>query len=60
MSKELLSDPSQVVRATAVHGVARIAGVYWELIPAHTVKDLISKLVSVSTTVRSRNLKDSE
>ena len=53
MLKELLEDASPVVRATAVHGVARIAGVYWELIPSHTVKNLISKLVGTFVFISS-------
>ncbi|EDO49585.1 predicted protein [Nematostella vectensis] len=44
--QELLEDPSPIVRATGVHGVCRIAGVFWELIPVHTVKSLITRLIT--------------
>ena len=44
--QDFLDDPSPNVRATAVHGVFQITALYWEWIPAHIVKELITKIVS--------------
>lgn len=41
-----LNDPSPTVRATAVHGVFHIVALFWEVIPAHVVKELLTKIVS--------------
>ena len=41
-----MNDPSPDVRATAVHGVFHIVTLFWEVIPAHVVKELVSKIVS--------------
>lgn len=34
------------MRATAVHGVFHIVALFWEVIPAHVVKELVNKIVS--------------
>ncbi|XP_027038917.1 condensin-2 complex subunit G2-like [Pocillopora damicornis] len=44
--KDLLGDAHPTVRATAIHGVCRITGVFWELIPAHIIKMFLTKLVT--------------
>jgi len=44
--KDLLEDPCPTVRATAVHGVCRITGVFWELIPAHIIKMFLTTLIT--------------
>ncbi|XP_022782675.1 condensin-2 complex subunit G2-like [Stylophora pistillata] len=44
--KDLMEDPHPTVRATATHGVCRITGVFWELIPAHIIKMFLTKLVT--------------
>ncbi|XP_028391007.1 condensin-2 complex subunit G2-like [Dendronephthya gigantea] len=41
---DFLNDPSPDVRATAVHGVFHIVALFWEVIPAHVVKELVSKI----------------
>lgn len=41
----LLSDPVPAVRVVAVHGVCKILGVFWELIPAATSHALLARLV---------------
>ena len=43
--QDLLEDPCPTVRATAIHGVCRITGIFWELIPAHIIKTFITTLV---------------
>jgi len=43
--QDLLEDPCPTVRATAIHGVCRITGVFWELIPAHIIKMFLTTLV---------------
>ena len=43
--QDLLEDPCPTVRATAIHGVCRITGVFWELIPAHVIKMFLTTLV---------------
>eukprot|EP00051_Salpingoeca_urceolata_P017934 m.249024 g.249024 ORF g.249024 m.249024 type:complete len:1108 (+) comp19082_c0_seq4:119-3442(+) len=44
--KELLEDDVPIVRCTAVEGVCRIAGIYWELIPYPTIAALLTKMVN--------------
>ncbi|XP_073235471.1 condensin-2 complex subunit G2-like [Porites lutea] len=44
--KDLLEDPCPTVRATAIHGVCRITGVFWELIPAHVIKMFLTTLIN--------------
>ena len=39
-----LKDPYVMLRIIAVQGVCQILNVYWEMIPAATIKDFISKL----------------
>jgi hypothetical protein len=41
-----LNDPSPNVRAAAIHGVFHIVALFWEVIPAHVVKELVTKMVS--------------
>ncbi|CAB3996367.1 Condensin-2 complex subunit G2, partial [Paramuricea clavata] len=41
---DFLNDPSPTVRVTAVHGVFHIVTLFWEVIPAHVVKELVSKI----------------
>ena len=61
--QQLLSDPSQGVRAIVAYGVCRISAVYWEFIPAETIRQLLSivaqKLAwdSSSTDVRHAVIK---
>ncbi|XP_022081754.1 condensin-2 complex subunit G2-like isoform X2 [Acanthaster planci] len=43
--QDLLDDPCPVVRVTGVHGICRIASVFWELIPGHTLEAFITKLI---------------
>lgn len=43
--QDLLEDPCPTVRATAIHGVCRITGIFWELIPAHIIKMFLTTLV---------------
>ena len=45
LPQDLLEDPCPTVRATAIHGVCRITGVFWELIPAHVIKMFLTTLV---------------
>ena len=47
----MLEDPHPTVRATAIHGVCRITGIFWELIPAHIIKMFVTKLVGCSYSV---------
>ena len=42
----LLRDDTPSVRVVGVHGVCRVLGVFWELIPAATTKTLLTLLVS--------------
>ncbi|KAL9966949.1 hypothetical protein ACROYT_G025098 [Oculina patagonica] len=44
--KDLLEDPCPTVRATAIHGVCRITGIFWELIPAHIIKMFLTTLIT--------------
>ncbi|XP_029192981.2 condensin-2 complex subunit G2-like [Acropora millepora] len=44
--KNLLEDPCPTVRATAIHGVCRVTGVFWELIPAHVIKMFLTTLIT--------------
>ena len=54
--QDLLGDAHPTVRATAIHGVCRITGVFWELIPAHIIKMFLTKLVrSCCLIVSSEN-----
>ncbi|XP_067871103.1 condensin-2 complex subunit G2 isoform X2 [Heterodontus francisci] len=41
----LLEDPQPLVRSTGVLGVCRIAGKYWEMIPASILTDLLTKVL---------------
>ncbi|XP_046846432.1 condensin-2 complex subunit G2-like isoform X2 [Xenia sp. Carnegie-2017] len=43
-----LDDPFPTVRSTAVHGVFNILSLYWEVIPAHVVKELLFKVFQTS------------
>ncbi|XP_038078115.1 condensin-2 complex subunit G2-like isoform X2 [Patiria miniata] len=43
--QDLLDDPCPVVRVTGVHGICRIASVFWELIPGHTLEAFMTKLI---------------
>ncbi|DBA04993.1 TPA: hypothetical protein N0F65_006995 [Lagenidium giganteum] len=43
--EELLGDSHPAVRIAAIQGVAKVLSVYWELIPADTIRCFISKLV---------------
>ena len=43
---KLLVDPEPTVRVVGVHGVCRVLGVFWELIPAATTKSLLTQLVT--------------
>jgi hypothetical protein len=45
-----LNDPSPNVRAAAIHGVFHIVALFWEVIPAHVVKELVTKMVSKNNT----------
>lgn len=42
----LLYDESPSVRMTAVEGIARIIGTFWELLPAGTIVSLVSTLIT--------------
>ena len=48
--QDFLNDPSPTVRATAVHGVFHIVALFWEVIPAHVIKELFSKIVSFQSS----------
>lgn len=43
--EELLGDSHPAVRIAAIQGVAKVLSVYWELLPAETIRCFISKLV---------------
>lgn len=43
--EELLGDPHPAVRIAAVQGVAKVLSVYWELLPAETIRCFVSKLL---------------
>ncbi|KAJ0394860.1 hypothetical protein P43SY_002501 [Pythium insidiosum] len=43
--EELLEDSHPAVRIAAISGVAKVLSVYWELLPAETIRCFISKLV---------------
>ncbi|KAI9911243.1 hypothetical protein PsorP6_009075 [Peronosclerospora sorghi] len=43
--EELLGDPHPALRVAAIEGVAKVVSVYWELLPAETIRCFISKLV---------------
>ncbi|PFX30456.1 Condensin-2 complex subunit G2 [Stylophora pistillata] len=58
--KDLMEDPHPTVRATATHGVCRITGVFWELIPAHIIKMFLTKLYSSFCCLRSILIKDKD
>ena len=49
----MLEDPHPTVRATAIHGVCRITGIFWELIPAHIIKMFVTKLVGCGYNIPS-------
>eukprot|EP01116_Phalansterium_solitarium_P018133 TRINITY_DN4690_c0_g1_i1.p4 TRINITY_DN4690_c0_g1~~TRINITY_DN4690_c0_g1_i1.p4 ORF type:complete len:220 (-),score=70.36 TRINITY_DN4690_c0_g1_i1:314-973(-) len=44
--EELLFDPFVAVRTVAIHGVSRVVGIYWELIPDAPLRVLIGHLVN--------------
>ena len=54
--QDLLGDAHPTVRATAIHGVCRITGVFWELIPAHIIKMFLTKLVGSCCLLVSEKL----
>ncbi|KAG2825626.1 hypothetical protein PC116_g9696 [Phytophthora cactorum] len=43
--EELLSDSHPALRVAAIEGVSKVLSVYWELLPAETIRCFISKLV---------------
>ncbi|XP_033625419.1 condensin-2 complex subunit G2-like [Asterias rubens] len=43
--QDLLDDPCPVVRVTGIHGICRIASVFWEVIPSPTLEGFMTKLV---------------
>uniref|UniRef100_K3WUA7 Uncharacterized protein n=1 Tax=Globisporangium ultimum (strain ATCC 200006 / CBS 805.95 / DAOM BR144) TaxID=431595 RepID=K3WUA7_GLOUD len=43
--EELLGDSHPAVRIAAIQGVSKVLSVYWELLPAETIRCFISKLV---------------
>lgn len=43
--EELLGDSHPAVRIAAIQGVSKVLSVYWELMPAETIRCFISKLV---------------
>lgn len=49
----LLTDDVPVVRCVAVQAVCRILGVFWELIPAATIRTLLTKLINDSARDKS-------
>ena len=57
----LLEDTDVEVRTIGVKGVSRVLGVYWELLPPATTRNLLNKLVTElafdasSTEVRVMN-----
>lgn len=44
--ESLLYDESVAVRCIAVTGVCRVLGVFWELIPEHTIRVLLAHVVN--------------
>ncbi|CAH0522262.1 unnamed protein product [Peronospora belbahrii] len=57
--EELLGDSHPALRVAAIEGVSKVLSVYWELLPAETIRCFISKLVvdlvndASSSTVRA-------
>ncbi|CAI5713609.1 unnamed protein product [Peronospora destructor] len=57
--EELLGDSHPALRVAAIEGVSNVLSVYWELLPAETIRCFISKLVvdlvndASSSTVRA-------
>ncbi|POM79751.1 Condensin-2 complex subunit G2, partial [Phytophthora palmivora] len=43
--EELLGDSHPALRVAAIEGVSKVLSVYWELLPAETIRCFISKLV---------------
>lgn len=43
--EELLGDSHPAVRVAAIQGVSKVLSVYWELLPAETIRCFISKLI---------------
>ncbi|KAF4140976.1 Condensin II non structural maintenance of chromosomes subunit [Phytophthora infestans] len=43
--EELLSDSHPALRVAAIEGVSKVLSVYWELLPAETIRCFISKFV---------------
>lgn len=43
--EELLGDSHPAVRIAAIQGVAKVLSVYWELLPAETIRCFLSKLI---------------
>lgn len=43
--EELLSDSHPALRVAAIEGVSKVLSIYWELLPAETIRCFVSKLV---------------
>jgi hypothetical protein len=44
--EDMLADADPAVRVVGVQGISKVLGVYWELVPVHTTRTLLTRLAS--------------